>query len=141
MIYTNTLNGIRIWFINWLFASCHTCSIWLLLCWQFLSNQQKKGHPRYLKSKLTGWQISMAWVVPITLFGMLFHGCCHSATLNINKLLCEMFTKKNVLGDQLPPTLDALVFSSAQSELSNIYLEVSISVPVLNLKSPIGIGQ
>ena len=52
-----------------------------------------------------------------------------------------MFTKNNVLGDRLPPTLDALVFSSAQSELSNIYLEVSISVPVLNLKSPIGIGQ
>ena len=52
-----------------------------------------------------------------------------------------MFTKNNVLGDRLPPTLDALVFSPAQSELSSTYLEVSISVPVLNLKSPIGIGQ
>ena len=78
-------------------------------------------------------------VAAIQFIGYLYQE--NKATSNINKLLCEIFTKKNVLGDRLPPTLDALVFSSAQSELSNIYLEVSISVPVLNLKSPIGIGQ
>ena len=57
----------------------------------------------------------------------------NKATSNINELRYEIFTKKNVSGDRLPPTLSRRVNYQT-------FVWKSACVPVLNLPSPIGNG-
>ena len=57
----------------------------------------------------------------------------NKATSNINELRYEIFTKKNLPGDRLPPTLSRRVNY-------HTFIWKSAYVPVLNLPSPIGNG-
>ena len=63
----------------------------------------------------------------------------NKATSNINELQYEIFTKKNVSGNPLPPTLNVLVFHLRRVNYQT-FIWKSRSVPVLNLPSPIGNG-
>ena len=58
---------------------------------------------------------------------------------NINQLRYEIFTKKNLSGDRLPPTLDALIFHLRRANYQT-FIWKSASVPVLNLPSLIENG-
>ena len=58
-------------------------------------------------------------------------------TSNINELRYEMFTKKNLSGDRLPPTLDGLVFHLCRAKCQT-FIWKSACESVLNLSSPIG---
>ena len=80
---------------------------------------------------------------------MHFHGCGYSvrfslyqqnkATSHINEFQHEIFTKTNVSGDPLPPTLNVLVFHLRRVNYQT-FIWKSGCVPVLNLPSPIENG-
>ena len=59
--------------------------------------------------------------------------CQNKATSNINELWHAIFTKKNVSGDRLPPTLSRCVNY-------HTFIGKSSCAPALNLPSPIGNG-
>ena len=63
----------------------------------------------------------------------------NKANSNINELRYEIFTKKNMSGDRLPPTLDALVFHLRRANYQT-FIWKSACVPVLNLPTPIENG-
>ena len=63
----------------------------------------------------------------------------NKATSDINELQYEIFTQKNVSGDRLPPTLNALVFHLRRVNYQTFTWK-SGCVPVLTLPLPNGTG-
>ena len=55
---------------------------------------------------------------------------------NINKLRHKLFCKKNLSGEKLPPTLDALLLHFARAAYQSFIWKNS-NIPTLNLPSPI----